>query len=76
MSGDVSYVRGAASEASPCGPVAFADFAVAVYPFLEVRPFHDVYYRLLELFAAGRLRRLMVSMPPQHGTSMRTTVTL
>ena len=55
---------------------SFADFAVTVYPFLEMQPFHEVYYRLLEMFAAGRVRRLMVSMPPQHGTSIRATVTL
>lgn len=50
--------------------VAFADFAISVYPFLELQPFHKVYFRLLEMFARGRIRKLMVSMPPQHGKSV------
>lgn len=55
---------------------SFADFAVTVYPFLEMQPFHEVYYRLLEMFAAGRVRRLMVSMPPQHGKSVGASTLL
>ena len=56
--------------------VSMADFAVAVYPFVEMQPFHEVYYRLLEMFAAGRLRRLIVSMPPQHGKSVGASTLL
>ena len=55
---------------------SFAQFAMHVYPFLELQPFHENYYRLLEAFAKGEICKLMVSMPPQHGTSIRTTVTL
>ncbi len=54
----------------------FADFALAVYPFLELQPFHRVYYRVLEAFARGRIRRLIVSMPPQHGKSVGATTLL
>ncbi len=58
------------------GPVSFVDFAREVYPFLEFQPFHRVYYRVLEAFARGRIRRLIVSMPPQHGKSVGATTLL
>lgn len=54
----------------------FTDFAVKVYPFLELQPFHRNYYRLLEAFARGRIRKLIVSMPPQHGKSVGATTLL
>ena len=57
-------------DAPPAAPPSFADFALGVYPFLEFEPFHRAYYRVLEAFAAGRVRRLIVTMPPQHGKSV------
>ena len=57
-------------------PPSFADFALGVYPFLELQPFHRTYYRVLEAFAAGRVRRLIVTMPPQHGKSVGATTLL
>ena len=53
-------------DAQTAAPPSFADFALGVYPFLELEPFHRAYYRVLEAFAAGRVRRLIVTMPPQH----------
>ena len=55
---------------------SFATFAESVYPFLEITPFHRTYYDILDAYARGRIRKLIVSMPPQHGTSMRTIFTL
>ncbi len=55
---------------------SFIDFARAVYPFLELQTFHRTYYQVLEAFAAGRIRRLMVTMPPQHGKSVGATTLL
>lgn len=60
----------------PTAPPAFERFALAVYPFLELQPFHRAYYRVLEAFAAGRIRRLIVTMPPQHGKSVGATTLL
>lgn len=61
----------------PCvEPPSFVDFALGVYPFLELRAFHRAYYRVLEAFAAGRVRRLIVTMPPQHGKSVGATTLL
>jgi len=55
---------------------SFAEYANRVYPFLEICNFHKVYYRLLQLFAEGRIRKLMVSMPPQHGKSVGASTLL
>ena len=63
-------------EPAAAAPPSFADFALGVYPFLELQPFHRTYYRVLEAFAAGRIRRLIVTMPPQHGKSVGATTLL
>ena len=57
-------------------PCSFLDFSRTVYPFLEIQPFHESYYRVLQAFAEGRIRRLVVTMPPQHGKSMAATTLL
>lgn len=54
----------------------FVDFASEVYPFLEFAPFHRTYYAILDAFAKGRIRRLIVSVPPQHGKSVGATTLL
>ena len=54
----------------------FIDFSTKVYPFLEIQEFHRVYYRLLEEFARGRVRKLIITMPPQHGKSVGATTLL
>lgn len=56
--------------------LSFPDFALGVYPFLELQPFHRAYYRVLEAFARGRVPRLIVTMPPQHGKSVGATTLL
>ena len=55
---------------------SFQNFAMEVYPFLELTPFHRTYYAVLEAFAAGRIKRLIVSVPPQHGKSVGATTLL
>ena len=47
--------------------VSFEDFVREVYPFVEMTSFHHTYYRLLEAFARGRVRKLIVTMPPPAG---------
>ncbi len=56
--------------------VRFEDFVREVYPFVEFTSFHRTYYRLLEAFAEGRIRKLIVTMPPQHGKSLGATTLL
>ena len=55
---------------------SFIDFSGEVYPFLKFTPFHRTYYKVLEAFAEGRIRKLIVSMPPQHGKSVGATTLL
>ena len=54
----------------------FEEFATAVYPFIELQPFHRSYYRLLEAFAEGKVRKLLITMPPQHGKSVGASTLL
>ena len=51
-----------ASRSFPC-------FAETLHPRLDPTPFHRRYYDILDRFASGRIRRLIVSIPPQHGKS-------
>jgi len=65
------------SDIRPSEPApGFIDFATEVYPFLEFTPFHRTYYAILEAFAAGRIKRLIVSGPPRHGRSVGATTLL
>lgn len=52
---------------------SFGIFAKCVMPTLQLTPFHVTYYRTLQAFAEGRIRRLIVTMPPQHGKSQGST---
>ena len=56
--------------------VSFCNFAQSVYPFLEFTSFHRTYYAILEAFAQGRIPKLIVSVPPQHGKSVGSTTLL
>lgn len=55
---------------------SFEQFAGEVYPFLEITPFHRTYYRILEMYARGKIRKLIVSVPPQHGKSVGASTLL
>ena len=45
------------------------NFARYMQPDLSLEPFHQVYYTLLDKFAHGDIRKMIVQMPPQHGKS-------
>ena len=64
------------SEKNNISAPSFEEFATTVYPFLDVQRFHATYYRLLQAFAEGRVRRLIITMPPQHGKSVGATTLL
>ena len=55
---------------------SLTDFARVVQPALSLTPFHRAYYRVLELFARGEIRRLIVTIPPQHGKSTGSSILL
>lgn len=44
-------------------------FSRYMTPDLDVQPFHRVYYTVLDMFAHGKIKKLIVQMPPQHGKS-------
>ena len=44
------------SKESTTAKYPFMDFALRVYPFIELTPFHLTYYRVLEAYAKGRIR--------------------
>lgn len=43
------------------------NFARYMQPDFVLEPFHVVYYTLLDMFAHGKIRKMIVQMPPQHG---------
>ncbi len=55
---------------------SFIEFSKKVYPAIGFEEFHTIYYRLLEEFAHGRIKKLIVTMPPQHGKSLGATTLL
>lgn len=57
-------------EASRRRLVNFAQFMNAS---LDIRPFHRVYYTILDMFAKGKIKKLIVQQPPQHGKSEGST---
>lgn len=47
----------------------FRNFARYTKPELELKPFHEAYYRVLDVFAHGLIKKLIIQIPPQHGKS-------
>ncbi len=48
-------------------------FTTKTMPEFKAGDFHLIYYHLLDLFAKGLIKRLMITMPPQHGKSEGST---
>lgn len=48
-------------------------FTTKTMPEFKAGAFHLVYYHVLDLFAKGIIKRLMITMPPQHGKSEGST---
>lgn len=42
-------------------------FSRYINPQLDIQPFHKLYYTILDKFAHGEIKKLMVTVPPQHG---------
>ena len=42
-------------------------------PYFAPAPFHIAYYEVLTRFAMGEIKKLMITMPPQHGKSEGAT---
>ncbi len=52
------------------------EFAQIISPTIEFEHFHTIYYKLLESFAMGEIKKLIITMPPQHGKSLGATTIL
>jgi len=48
-------------------------FSEYIEPDFNYKGFYEVYYTVLDLFARGKINRLIVSVPPQHGKSHGST---
>lgn len=48
-------------------------FTYSTMPTFDPAPFHRQYYELLDDFAKGKYKKMMVFMPPQHGKSEGST---
>ncbi len=49
------------------------DFTKTTLQGFDCQEYHHNYYTLLDAFAKGHIKRLMVTMPPQHGKSEGST---
>lgn len=45
------------------------NFARYIWPDMSIVEFHRNYYRVLDLFAHGKIKKLIIQAPPQHGKS-------
>ena len=45
-------------------------FAKFILPIFQATPYHKAYYAIADRFAHGRLKKLIVQAPPQHGKSL------
>ena len=55
---------------------SLSGFARVTQPNFELSKFHTNYYAVLELFARGVIKKLIVSIPPQHGKSLGSSILL
>ena len=48
-------------------------FVKYTFPDFELTEFHEVYYELLDRFAHGKIKKLIITVGPQHGKSEGST---
>ena len=51
----------------------FLNFTKSTFDSFDCQNFHKKYYTLLDYFAKGKIKNLMITMPPQHGKSEGST---
>lgn len=51
----------------------FIEFVKHTFPKFQVSDFHKTYYEVLDLFAKGVIKKLIITVPPQHGKSEGST---
>lgn len=48
-------------------------YSTYMMPSFDWQPYHKVYYEVLNLFAYKKIKKLIITMPPQHGKSQGST---
>ena len=48
---------------------SFVNFIELINPSIEFTDFHLNYYKILDEFAKGNIKKLIITIPPQHGKS-------
>ena len=56
-----------------CPHTNLLSFTQRTLPSFTPAPFHLAYYEVLTRFAMGEIKKLMITMPPQHGKSEGAT---
>ena len=56
-----------------CPHTNLLSFTQRTLPTFAPAPFHLAYYEVLTYFAMGEIKKLMITMPPQHGKSEGAT---
>lgn len=69
MKNDLGFIQDREAVIRMAARMAFPIYSRSMNINLDARGFHDVYYRVLDMFAHGHIKRLIISMPPQHGKS-------
>lgn len=52
------------------------DFTIHTFPKFQNTWFHKNYYTILNKFAQGEIKKLIISVPPQHGKSQNSSIQL
>ena len=52
------------------------DFTKHTFVKFQSTWFHETYYKILDLFAKGKIKKIIISVPPQHGKSQNSSVQL
>ena len=66
-----NYIAGASLQLVPQEDLL--SFTRHTLPSFAPAPFHFAYYEVLTRFAMGEIKKLMITMPPQHGKSEGAT---
>lgn len=56
--------------------ITFEHFVHEMSLGISITKFHAIYYKVLEKFALGLIKKLIITMPPQHGKSQGATILL
>lgn len=65
------YIKQLRIEKAKVNMLAFARYNM---PTFQATEFHKQYYSILDKFTSGEIKKLIISVPPQHGKSLGSSV--